>query len=312
MEAKFIGIEIGGSKLQLVLGDESAKILERRKFSVDRTAGADGIRRQIETTLPELARGKNISAVGVGFGGPVDWETGKIARSHQIEGWSEFQLVDWLRKFTAAPIFTDNDQNVAALAEATHGAGVGFDPVFFITLGSGIGGGLILNGKIYHGAKPGEAEIGHVRLDRDGTTLESRCSGWAIDARIRGLKIKEPDSVLAKLAVNTTSGEARFLLPALQQGDAPAKKILQELAGDLAFGLSHAVHLFHPQVIVIGGGLSAIGEPLRSAVESSLGKFLMEVFLPGPKILLAKLGEDVVPVGVLELARLGWNRRPAC
>ena len=299
----FIGIEIGGSKLQLVLGDESAKILERRKFSVDRTAGANGIRRQIETTLLELARKKNISAVGVGFGGPVDWETGKIARSHQIEGWSEFPLIGWLRKFIAAAIFVDNDQNVAALAEATHGAGVGFDSVFYMTLGSGIGGGLVLDGKIYHGAKPGEAEIGHVRLDRDGTTLESRCSGWAIDAKIRELNKREPDSLLARLAGAATAGEAKFLLPALLQGDPSARKILQELAGDLAFALSHAVHLFHPQVIVIGGGLSAIGEPLRSAVESSLGKFLMEVFLPGPKIVLSALGEDVVLVGALELAR---------
>lgn len=299
----FIGIEIGGTKLQLVLGDESARILERRRFSVDQAKGADGIRRQIEITLPELARGKNIAAVGVGFGGPVDWETGKVARSHQIEGWSEFQLIDWLRKLTAVPIFVDNDQNVAALGEATHGAGVGFNPVFYITLGSGVGGGLILDGKIYHGAKPGEAEIGHVRLDRDGTTVESRCSGWAIDARIRKLKAREPNSLLAKLAGNATSSEAKFLLPALQQGDAAAKKILQELAEDLAFGLSHVAHLFHPPVIIIGGGLSAIGEPLRAAVERSLGKFLMKVFLPGPKILLAKLGEDVVPVGTLELAR---------
>ena len=299
----FIGIEIGGTKLQLVLGDESAKILERRKFAVDRQAGADGIRRQIETTFPELTSGKNISAVGFGFGGPVDWETGKIARSHQIEGWSEFQLIDWLRKFIAAPIFVDNDQNVAALGEATHGAGVGFDPVFYITLGSGIGGGLILNGEIYHGAKPGEAEIGHVRLDRDGTTLESRCSGWAIDAKIRELKTKEPNSLLAKLVGSVTAGEAKFLLPALQHGDATARKILQELAENLAFALSHAVHLFHPQIIIIGGGLSAIGEPLRAAVESSLRKFIMEVFLPGPKIVLSALGEDVVLVGALELAR---------
>ena len=148
----------------------------------------------------------------------------------------------------------DNDANAATLGEALHGAGVGYDPVFYATLGSGVGGGLVVNGKIYHGAKPGEAEIGHVLLDRGGTIVESRCSGWAVDARIRQLQIVEPDSLLAKLIGNSAGGEARYLAPALQRGDAAAARILVETAGDLAFGLSQVVHLFHPEVIVLGGG----------------------------------------------------------
>src|SRR5207237_5270130 len=106
----------------------------------------------------------------------------------------------WLEDLTQAPARVDNDGNVAALAEARRGAGQGFNPVFYATLGSGVGGGLVINGDIYHGASPGEAEIGHVRLDRSGTTVESRCSGWAVNRRVREHINRHPQSVLARLA----------------------------------------------------------------------------------------------------------------
>jgi glucokinase len=197
----------------------------------------------------------------------------------------------------------DNDANVAALGEAMRGAGVGANPVFYVTLGSGVGGGLVVDGKIYHGAKPGEAEIGHVRLDRLGTIVEARCSGWAVDARIRELKLKEPGCLLARLTGQTVGGEAKYLAAAWQQGDAAARRLLQETAEDLAFGLSHVVHLFHPEIIIVGGGLSGVGEPLRASVESALRPFTMEAFALGPRIALAALGEDAVPTGALELAQ---------
>lgn len=297
-----LGIEIGGTKLQVVLGDPAGKIRERRKLAVDQDKGAAGIRRQIEHVIPEMLRGREVARAGVGFGGPVDWKTGRICRSHQIEGWSEFDLGGWLCQLAGVPVTVDNDANVAALGEALCGAGAGFSPVFYVTLGSGVGGGLVVDSKIYHGAKPGEAEIGHVRLDRNGTIVEKRCSGWSVDARIRELKAKEPGSLLARLIGQTVGGQAKHLAVACQQGDAAARRLLQETAEDLAFALSHAVHLFHPEIIILGGGLSGVGEPLRAAVEGALGHFIMEAFAPGPTIALAALGEDAVPVGALKLA----------
>ncbi len=301
----YLGIEIGGTKLQLVLGDEHSKILRRRRLTVERDKGAEGIRRQIETAIPELIDDREVTAIGVGFGGPVDWSTGRIVQSHQIQGWSGFDLVGWLEPLAGAPVYVDNDCNVAGLAEALHGAGAGFNPVFCAMLGSGLGGGLVVDGRIYHGATPGECEIGHVRLDRSGTTVESRCSGWAVDAKIRALEASEPQSALCRLIGQSAGGEARHLSEALRLGDAAAWRILRETAEDLAFGLSHAVHLFHPQAIILGGGLSGVGEPLRAAVESFLPGFIMEAFRPGPRVRLSELREDAVPVGALLLA----NRR---
>ena len=298
----FLGLEIGGTKLQLVVGDESAKIRERRRLTVRADLGAAGIRSQIEKTLPELLADHKIAAGGVGFGGPVDWRAGRIARSHQIEGWSGFELAAWLRGLVGAPVFVDNDANVAALGETTRGAGAGFSPALYVTLGSGVGGGLVVDGKIYHGTAPGETEIGHLRLDRAGTTLESRCSGWAVDAKIREQIKARPDGPLARLVGDSVRGEARHLAAALQAEDEVAHRILATTAADLAFGLSHAVHLFHPAVIVLGGGLALVGAPLRTAVETALRGFIMDVFAPGPALRLSTLGEDPVPVGALLLA----------
>src|SRR5260221_10328998 len=107
MDQLYVGIEIGGTKLQLVVGDQSATIRERRRLTVDPAKGGAGIRRQIKQTLPALLRAHDIRAVGVGFGGPVDWQRGKICCSHQVKGWSDFELGDWLRSLAKKPVAVD-------------------------------------------------------------------------------------------------------------------------------------------------------------------------------------------------------------
>jgi glucokinase len=303
MKESYLGIEIGGTKLQIVVADETGTVLEQWRGAVDRQHGGDGIRRQIENRLPDLLSRFSVHGVGVGFGGPVCWKTGQVARSFQIDGWSDFNLCKWLHAFTEVPVFVENDANAAALAEARHGAGAGCDPVFYVTLGSGVGGGLVYGGHLFHGAAPGECEVGHLRLDRTGSDLQSRCSGWAMDDRIRSLISREPDCHLAHQIGKTRGSEARHLIEALAQADAHAGQLLLELAEDLAFGLSHVVHLIHPEVIVLGGGLSLLGTPLQEAVTAALDSQVMEAFRPGPRIALASLGEDAVPRGAIELAR---------
>ena len=298
----FLGIEIGGTKLQVVAGDAGGRIADRRRFTVDRAAGGAGIRAQLAGALPGLIAAHHPAAVGVGFGGPVDWKTGRICCSHQIDGWNDFELGAWLQAATGLPVRVDNDANVAALGEAMHGSGRGGSPVFWVNMGSGVGGGLVVDGHIYHGARPGEAEIGHVCLDKSGVRVEQRCSGWAVDRRIREAVDLHPGGILATLVGDQTGGEARALAPALERNDELAHAILSELADNLSFALSHVVQLFHPEVIVVGGGLSLVGEPLRQAIASALPHYVMDSFQPGPRIALAGLGEDSVPVGALVLA----------
>jgi len=301
LEGTFLGIEIGGTKLQLVAGkgEQPGSITERRRFSVDTRRGGEGIREQIEAALPELIARWKPAGMAVGFGGPVDRDTGRISRSHQIEGWSDFDLVSWLAKVSRLPVVADNDANMGALGEAMLGAGDDCEYVFYVTLGSGVGGGFVRNGRIYHGAAPGEAEIGHLRLARDGTIVEDRCSGWAVDRRIR----ERATGILRELIGDSPGCEARHLAHALELNDDSAKGILRETSEDLAFALSHVVHLFHPDVIVLGGGLSLVGEPLRAAVAEALPRFTMKVFAGTTQVRLARLGEDAVPAGCLLAAQ---------
>ncbi|CAN5260055.1 ROK family glucokinase [soil metagenome] len=310
-----LGIEIGGTKLQLVTDDMTGRITQRFRYAVDPSKGADGILAQIAATIQQLPEPPQ--AIGVGFGGPLDWKTGRIATSHQIGGWAGFELADWLRsQIPGVLVRIENDANVAALGEATQGVATGFQQVFYITLGSGVGGGIVIDRKLYHGVSPGEAEIGHVWLvppgdSSKGQTLEQTVSGWAVDQQIRDLIPQLPDDSALKIAVQTAHAaglvgkEAQFLHPAYEASDPVAKMLIEQIGSVLALGLSHVVHLFHPDAIVLGGGLSLIGEPLRAAVRQALPHFVITAFHPAPIVLLAKLGEDAVPIGALELVKNG-------
>ena len=298
-----IGIEIGGTKIQIVAGNADGTFLERHRLAANRARGGAGIREQIASVVPGLMSRHSVASVGVGFGGPVDPKTGQICCSHQVPGWHDFPLGDWVRDLTGVPVAVENDANVAALGEALRGAGRGFGCVFWINMGSGVGGGMVVDGRLYHGARPGEAEIGHLRLDRSGRIVEDACSGWAVDHRIRAAVVGQA-GFLARAVGSQSSegGESRHLRSAIDAGDPLARKILGDVADDLAFALSHAVHLFHPEIIVVGGGLSLVGEPLRAAMAEALPAYLMEAFRPGPQVALAGLGEDSVPIGALALA----------
>jgi len=311
-ESPLVVIEIGGTKLQICVGTARGHILERNRFSIDRAKGAEGVRAQIAACLPKLVERLRPVAIGVGYGGPVDWRTGRIWRSYALEGWIDFPLATWLSELSGLPAFVENDANTAALGEATCGAGKGCDPVFYVTLGSGVGGGLVIGGRIYHGVSPTEMEIGHMRCDEAGTRIfEDYCSGWSLDKRIRDSATQAPDGLLAQTIRGTPAGgEARHMAAALAKGDALAQRVLQETAQRLALALSHVIHLLHPEVLVIGGGLSLLGEPLRSAVEKALDPMIMDALRGRYRIALSSLGEDVVPIGALLLVAQWHTSRP--
>jgi glucokinase len=300
---KYLGIEIGGTKLQLLVGDMPKGIEKAIRYTIDPAGGAENIRKQISEGLKVLNLENDITATGVGFGGPVDWTNGIIRISHHVEGWANFNLSEWLNELTGKPVFIDNDANIAALAEASYGSGKNHERVFYLTIGSGIGGGMIVNGKIYHGRTPGEAELGHIRLNKTGDTLESKCSGWAINKKVRAYIDTHPQSRMANLFRDQSVPEANILSQAMKKGDEAAQKIIDDISDDLAFSLSHVVHLFHPDVIIIGGGISLMKEYIRQPIELKLPQYLMQAFLPAPLIHLASLGEYVVPLGAIALAQ---------
>src|SRR5438552_5453116 len=166
----FLGIEIGGSKLQIGLGAGDGTLASLWRGVVDPAVGAGGIRQQIASALPDLLRDAHVSrsqlkGAGVGFGGPVDDRTQTIVKSHQIAGWDDFPLAAWLSEQLGVPAVLGNDADVAGLAEALFGACKGLSPIFYITIGSGLGCGFIINGEIYRGTRRGAAEVGRLLVN---------------------------------------------------------------------------------------------------------------------------------------------------
>ena len=297
----YLGIEIGGSKFQAVIGNSDSKIIDRYRARVDRDLGAAGIKKEIRKAIAYFDKYKPV-AIGLGFGGPVNIEKGKICTSHQISGWNNFPIKRWLNKISGLPVMIDNDANTAGLAEAVKGSGKNIKRVFYVTLGSGMGGGMILDKQIYHGEIPGESEIGLMPYDQKSNTMESQCCGWSVDKKIREYAKSNPGSVLSKLTKGIKGGEAKYLSEAIDNGDKGAIRILDETADNIAFALSYVVLLFHPKIIIIGGGLSLIGESLFRRVNKYLPKYVVPAFHPVPEVKIARLGEDVVSVGALLLA----------
>ncbi|MGA2620797.1 MAG: ROK family protein [Thermoguttaceae bacterium] len=183
----FLGIEIGATKLQLGVGrGDGTPLVELCRCDVELAAGAEGIRRQIETTARGLIERHGVRAVGIGFGGPVDAAAGRTITSHQVEGWADFPLADWCRQTLGLPAALANDSDSAGLAEALFGAGRSFRVVFYNNVGSGIGGALVIGGQLYSGSRGVASELGHLRpgpqATRPDQTIEAVASGFGISA----------------------------------------------------------------------------------------------------------------------------------
>src|SRR5262245_8311421 len=269
----YLGIEIGGTKLQIGVGSGDGTLQGLWRGPVDVAAGPEGIRRQIMAAVPELLDRSSvprsrIAGIGIGFGGPVDDATHTIIKSHQIEGWDNFPLAAWISDLLGVPTVLGNDADVAGLAEAIFGAGKGLSPIFYITIGSGIGGGLILNGEIYRGCGRGAAEIGHLQFktywirDAQATfsspseTLEQLASGWGIaETARRCLQYEKPvRSTLYEQAQKSKRPlTAKDVASAVRGGDAFAESILNQSIEYLADGIRHVLALLCPRRFVVGG-----------------------------------------------------------
>ena len=306
----YLGIEIGGTKLQLGLGTGNGSIEALWRGEVDVSRGGEGIRERIVETVPQLLQQAGLAkchlhGVGVGFGGPVDDAENRVIKSHQISGWDDFPLADWLSDtLDGLPVILGNDADVAGLAEALFGAGKGMTPVFYITIGSGIGGGLIIHGEIYRGVGRGAAEIGHLRVEQDSATekaltVESLASGWGMENTARTL--------LGNPSANIKSQD---IAERARAGDERCQRVLDVAIDTLAEAIVRIITLLCPRRIVIGGGVSLMGEellfrPLRQRVAETVFKPFADCY----DIVPATLGEEVVVHGALALAKNTFGKQ---
>ncbi|MBN9119604.1 MAG: ROK family protein [Planctomycetes bacterium] len=315
----FLGIEIGGTKLQLGLGRGDGTIVSLWRGTVNPSEGGEGIRKQIVAAVPELlARAKldrgQLRGVGIGFGGPTDDATRTVIKSHQIAGWDGFPLADWISDLVGVPAVLCNDADVAGLGEALFGAGKGMSPVFYMTIGSGIGGGLIIDGQIYRGVGRGAAEIGHLQVFAEGTerdhymmSLEECASGWAIaDAGAGWVEGREHRDTPLRRLTNGDPGKVtgEVVAQAAREGDEDAMGVIANARKALAQALCQVIVLLCPRRIVIGGGVSLMGEELLfEPLRRFVARDVFKPFAGLTDIVPAALGEEMVVHGALALAR---------
>lgn len=337
----YLGIEIGGTKLQLGVGDgTSAQLAAWERLDIDAKRGAAAILEQIERAAAGLIQRFPVARMGIGFGGPVDSATGRVIVSHQVDGWRDFPLASWCHQTLGVPAVLGNDCDSAALAEAKYGAGRGKESVFYVTVGTGIGGGFVKGGVLHGRGRPASAEIGHLRpglqADRPEATVESLASGLGIaeaaktrlsgelarplraDAprRKRQHSLREDESspaedlqeecrrdLLERAGGDPDSVTAKLVGQAAAEGNPLAAEVLQRSCQVLGWAIAQMITLLAPEVVVVGGGVSLLGEelffaPLRQAVRRYVFPPLAEAYEIAP----AALGELVVVHGAVALA----------
>jgi len=294
------GIEIGGTKLQAGLGSGEGPLRALVRRRVDPSKGGEGIRDALPSLVDEAldaagARKGDLHGIGVGFGGPVDTRRGVTLVSHQVEGWKEFPLRDWLGERLGLPVALQNDAKAAAYAEAMRGAGAGRRRIFYSNIGSGIGGGFVVDGRIDEGQGLGAGEIGHTWVPDPGTgkpeKLELVASGWSIGKRAS-----------RRLGREVTAVEVHALA---EKGDAVARQVLGESAAAVALGIANVVALLHPERVILGGGVSLMGPLFWDPLRAALSERAFAPFARTFDLVPAALGEEVVVVGAVLLGLAG-------
>lgn len=310
-----LGVEIGGTKLQIGLGRGDGQLLALRRSEVVPGRGARVILETIERTVNELLEETGLErpvAIGIGFGGPVDATRGVVLKSNHVAGWDGFPLAEWAVERLSVPVaMLHNDSDVAALGEARFGAGGRRSPLLYVNSGSGVGGGLIIDGRIYRGAGLGALEIGHTALgdpeQGTGPSLEEVSSGWAIGREGRAVVEAgaiSSESRLWRLCEGRSEEVTGELVGrAAIEGDPAAIAILYRAARAMGAALAFAVNLIAPARVVLGGGVAQLPEslwltPIRAAAEERIYKPLRGEL----EIVAAELGQEVVVRGALSLA----------
>ncbi|MCC7173976.1 MAG: ROK family protein [Bryobacterales bacterium] len=281
-----LAIDIGGTSFKVaVFEDESLVLRERR--STDREGGRDWMLAQLQDIILQWRSGRRFDVCGIGFGGPVDFAAQRIALSTHVGGWANFGLTAWVRDTLGLPAVMDNDANVGGLGEAVYGAGAGCDPLLYLTVSTGIGGGIVAGGGIFRGADSYAGEIGHLTVRPEGPEclcgargcLERMCSGLWLE-RDYGRTAEE----------------------LLRDGD-----FVRAYVVDLALGLKSAIMLLNPARIVIGGGIAKAGERLFGPLREELRRRITDWSRARIDVAPAALGDDSVLWGALALADREFN-----
>jgi glucokinase len=316
-----IGIDLGGTKISTALVDSTGEVVASDYRETLATQGQDAvIERMLAAARQAMAKAdatqQQAAAVGIGAPGPLDVRTGVVVAPPNLPGWDHVPLKQRIEERLGIATYLDNDANAAALGEHRFGAGQGTTHMIYVTVGTGIGGGLILDGRLYHGDSGIAGEIGHTTILPDGPRcgcgnrgcLEALASGTAIAREARERVARGVPTLICDLAQGDSERiTARLVAEAARQGDRVAGEILSEAMEYLGIGMANLVNLFNPQVIVIGGGLANVGELLFAAARRVIDQRAFDAAAQAVRLVPAELGDNagVLGAAAVALAELG-------
>ena len=326
MKNHVVGIDIGGTKLATVVADSTGHILSKvRKPTLAERGPEYAIQSLFEMVREtvELAsvEPSAVSAIGVSCGGPLDTKTGVVYSPPNLPGWDALPLKARLESEFQMPVTIENDANASALAEYRFGGGRGYNALLYMTMSTGIGGGIVIDGHIYRGANDSAGEVGHQILLPDGPLcgcgkrgcLEALCSGPAIARRAQAAihaQIREPQITDAKTSVTTLLNlaggyiedvKSEHVLAAARTGDALSLQLINETAYYMGWGIANLVNILNPDIVLLGTIAIAAGDLLLNPIRKTVSGFAMQRPAAAVKIAPAQLGETLGDLAAIAL-----------
>ena len=321
MKKHVVGIDIGGTKLATVVADSTGHILNKVRKPTLAERGPeytlqllfDMVRETVELAGLRQAA---ISAIGVSCGGPLDTKTGIVYSPPNLPGWDALPLKTQLESEFQIPVTIENDANASALAEYRFGGGRGYNAVLYMTMSTGIGGGIVLDGQVYHGANDSAGEVGHQILVPDGPScgcgkrgcLEALCSGPAIARRAQAAVRKQltDENVSTTALLNLANGriediKSENVLEAARRNDALALQLVEETAYYMGWGIANLVNILNPDIVLLGTIAIAAGDLLLDPIRRTVSEFAMTRPAEAVKIAPAQLGDALGDLAAVAL-----------
>ena len=318
MNEVIAGIDIGGTKIAVALETLDGERVAACRLPTEVEIGAYSIVENISRAIEEILKEKRVKLVAIGIGcpSPLDIEKGLVMSPSNLRDWDNFPIVRLFSERFKVPVVLDNDANTAALGEYVHGAGRGYRNIIYITVSTGIGGGIIIGGEIFHGVSAGAGELGHTIVQPDGIRcncgsigcLETICAGIHIARRTHERLAKGEPSLINEMTANISEVTAKTLVEAVRRKDKLAVEIWGETCRFLAIGIANSITLLAPEAVVIGGGIAAAtGEILFAPLRRLLPQFVSMIPAEKINILPAELGTESGVCGALVLAKKAYS-----
>jgi glucokinase len=307
------GVDLGGTKILTLVLDAEHRIVGRdQRPTDDENGGPEAVMQRMAESVRAAAEGRTLSGAGISAAGPVDLKRGVVTTPPNLKGWQDVPLQSRLSELLGLPCTLSHDADCGAVAEHRLGAGKGAENLIYVTLGTGVGGGLILGGKLYSGTSGSAGEIGHMLVDPAGRTcncgrrgcLEAMTSGAYLALDATAIVQNEPQGILARLAREQgEEPDAKLLSEAADAGDAADDEAIRRAGAYLGAGLVNLVNVFNPEVIVLGGSLLAFGERYFGPAREVMERDAFEQPLRDLRLVDALMGSDAPAIGAALIAR---------